>query len=94
MSALACPECGKTRNTCIDSRPTHAGRTVRRRRRCEGCQHAWTTYEISAGNLRGFRGLGTDVDHALALLPDLVVTMTRLSAIAAQIDDFVPDEPS
>lgn len=39
----ACPKC-KADSSVIDSRPTE--QHIRRRRRCDKCQHRWTTVEV------------------------------------------------
>lgn len=42
---MICPACGIENDFVIDSRSCEAGLAVRRRRRCNSCQHRWTTYE-------------------------------------------------
>lgn len=43
---MRCHVCGHTDSKVIDSRPTHEGTQVRRRRECLACQSRFTTYEI------------------------------------------------
>lgn len=43
MTAM-CPKCAEDSDV-TDSRETEGG-VIRRRRRCEVCEHRWTTYEV------------------------------------------------
>lgn len=53
--SIHCPECGCTFSAVKDSRPTdtraHGLGTIRRRRVCEGCDHRFTTYEVTAATI-------------------------------------------
>lgn len=42
---MLCPLCGATGTRVIDSRPAEGGRSIRRRRQCEECDHRFTSYE-------------------------------------------------
>ena len=42
---MICPFCGANDDKVIDSRASEAGRVVRRRRQCLGCDKRFTTYE-------------------------------------------------
>jgi transcriptional repressor NrdR len=42
---MKCPFCGSGDTQVIDSRVSEAGDSIRRRRRCVGCQKRFTTYE-------------------------------------------------
>lgn len=42
---MICPSCGHDKTDVVDSRPTID--SVRRRRRCMGCKHQWTTMEVA-----------------------------------------------
>jgi len=42
---MKCPFCGSTDTQVIDSRVAEPGDSIRRRRRCTGCQKRFTTYE-------------------------------------------------
>lgn len=42
---MRCPFCHKTENKVIDSRESHEGLVIRRRRECLDCSRRWTTYE-------------------------------------------------
>jgi len=42
---MRCPFCHQAENRVIDSRESHEGSVIRRRRECEKCQHRFTTYE-------------------------------------------------
>lgn len=44
---MKCPACGSLDTLVFDSRP-HDG-TIRRRRRCRGCEHRWSTIERFEG---------------------------------------------
>lgn len=46
---MLCPACQIENDYVIDSRTCEAGKAIRRRRRCNSCQHRWTTYERTAG---------------------------------------------
>lgn len=42
---MRCPFCHEAENKVIDSRESHEGSVIRRRRECEKCHHRFTTYE-------------------------------------------------
>jgi len=42
---MKCPFCGSDDTQVIDSRVSEPGDSIRRRRRCPGCQKRFTTYE-------------------------------------------------
>lgn len=42
---MKCPNCGHEEDKVVDSRKSHDGRAVRRRRECLECKHRFTTYE-------------------------------------------------
>ncbi len=42
---MKCPFCGSVETQVIDSRVAEPGDSIRRRRRCTGCQKRFTTYE-------------------------------------------------
>ena len=42
---MRCPFCKKTENKVIDSRLSHEGHVIRRRRECLDCSRRFTTYE-------------------------------------------------
>ena len=42
---MKCPFCGSTDTQVLDSRVAEPGDSIRRRRRCSGCQKRFTTYE-------------------------------------------------
>lgn len=43
---MKCPHCGHEEDKVVDSRPSHDGRSVRRRRECLECNKRFTTYEF------------------------------------------------
>ena len=42
---MHCPKCSHEDTKVLESRLSHEGRAVRRRRSCIACNHRWTTYE-------------------------------------------------
>lgn len=42
---MKCPHCGHEEDKVVDSRKSHDGRAVRRRRECLECKNRFTTYE-------------------------------------------------
>jgi transcriptional repressor NrdR len=44
-ASMRCPFCKKTENKVIDSRLSHEGHAIRRRRECLDCSRRFTTYE-------------------------------------------------
>lgn len=42
---MHCPKCHETETKVIDSRQLDEGYTIRRRRKCDRCDHRFTTYE-------------------------------------------------
>jgi transcriptional repressor NrdR len=42
---MKCPYCGSAETQVIDSRVSEPGDSIRRRRKCTGCQKRFTTYE-------------------------------------------------
>jgi transcriptional repressor NrdR len=42
---LKCPKCANEDTKVLESRISHEGRSVRRRRECHACAHRFTTYE-------------------------------------------------
>lgn len=42
---MICPKCKHKNTKVVDSRDANEGRTIRRRRECEACQHRFTTFE-------------------------------------------------
>jgi transcriptional repressor NrdR len=45
MREMRCPSCNYNGTRVLDSRPIDEGRSIRRRRECELCQHRFTTFE-------------------------------------------------
>lgn len=43
---MRCPSCHHNGTRVLDSRPSHEGRSIRRRRECESCSHRFTTFEM------------------------------------------------
>lgn len=42
---MRCPSCNYNGSRVLDSRPSHEGRLIRRRRECESCTFRFTTFE-------------------------------------------------
>jgi transcriptional repressor NrdR len=47
---MLCPKCKNIDTRVLDSRETHEGREIRRRRQCEKCSYRFTTFERVEGN--------------------------------------------
>ncbi|KYG32213.1 transcriptional regulator NrdR [Alkalihalobacillus trypoxylicola] len=43
---MRCPTCHHIGTRVLDSRPSHEGRSIRRRRECEECNQRFTTFEM------------------------------------------------
>lgn len=43
---MRCPACQYNGTKVLDSRPSHEGRSIRRRRECESCNYRFTTFEM------------------------------------------------
>ncbi|KMK74571.1 transcriptional regulator NrdR [Alkalihalobacillus pseudalcaliphilus] len=43
---MRCPTCHHNGTRVLDSRPSHEGRSIRRRRECEVCNQRFTTFEM------------------------------------------------
>ncbi len=43
---MRCPSCHHNGTRVLDSRPSHEGRSIRRRRECEACGYRFTTFEM------------------------------------------------
>lgn len=48
---MLCPQCQNQRTRVLDSRETNEGKSIRRRRMCEGCKYRFTTFERVEYNL-------------------------------------------
>ena len=42
---MICPKCKGKNTSVVDSREANEGRSIRRRRECEKCEHRFTTFE-------------------------------------------------
>lgn len=42
---MVCPKCKKDDTSVLDSRETHEGKEIRRRRKCAKCDYRFTTFE-------------------------------------------------
>lgn len=93
--AMLCPSCGATNTRVIDSRPAEGGRAIRRRRRCEVCDHRFTTYERLEpqlvvrkrnGRLEAFSApkLASGVSAALA---DRAVSGSDVQHLVAEVEE-------
>lgn len=50
-NGIPCPSCGNDISQVTDSRPSDKNKAKRRRRVCEHCSLAYTTYEITAARM-------------------------------------------
>jgi len=48
---MKCPNCGKSVNRVLDSRPTGEGMAIRRRRECLSCLARFTSYEFTGNQI-------------------------------------------
>jgi transcriptional repressor NrdR len=92
---MLCPACGAPDTRVIDSRPAEGGRSIRRRRRCEGCGRRFTTYERLEpqlmvrkrnGRLEAFSGtkLASGLSAALA---DRPVSGSAVELLVEQVEE-------
>lgn len=44
---MKCPSCKKDNISTIDTRQVEQRNSVRRRKKCQDCEHKWTTFEIN-----------------------------------------------
>lgn len=94
---MICPFCGHNDDKVIDSRPTEAGKAIRRRRECLQCEKRYSTYERveQAARLMVVKKDGTrvpfDVDKVLRGLNAAVgkrpVPEDARQAIARAVED-------
>lgn len=78
MSIMACPECGSMKTKVIDSRPNPDGNVVRRRRRCDACNHRSTTYEVQASMFTEALDRAQEVaDARQALIQEYAATLPQ-----------------
>ncbi len=97
--AMRCPLCSTEDTRVVDSRPSDAGATIRRRRECAACGHRFTTYERYAvtitvrkrdGSIEDFdpAKIRRGVESALAdrpVPPDTIAKiLSRVDAMAAE----------
>jgi hypothetical protein len=71
-----CPKCSSGRTTVTDVREATIGR--RRRRICEACSHAWTTYEVS-------REAAQAASWLFTLTPERRAVLQRISRALADL---------
>lgn len=70
---MKCSGCSADNDSVIDSRPLMDNTMIRRRRRCNNCGHAWTTYEgvtIQPGSARSLHLRVTQAQQAMAKLTE------------------------
>lgn len=92
---MQCPSCQHPESRVLESRPTEAGKSIRRRRECLHCQCRFTTYErVEVAPLAVVKRNGKREDfdreklrRGLALACEKTSVATeRLEAIAAEIE--------
>lgn len=57
---MICPNCGSRNDRVLNSRTSHGGDAVRRRRLCSECEERFSTIEISCDSFNNFKGIHTD----------------------------------
>lgn len=73
-SLLSCPACGEQSVCTLDTRvsPEYGdGGTCRRRRRCETCNHRWTTFEIPYERLKEYELSRKMVSHVKTVISQI-----------------------
>ena len=83
---MACPKCGGTESTCLDSRPTQDSVTIRRRRCCVACLTRWTTYEYSSDDIEALRLIAAELNNARELFAGLNERLQAVGRIVAALD--------
>lgn len=56
---MLCPVCGAAETCTADSRPVNNGKWRRRRKKCNACNHRWTTFEVPRELIRQLPSLNT-----------------------------------
>jgi transcriptional regulator NrdR family protein len=83
---MRCPACRANDVTCIASR--HTKHSVKRRRRCNECEHRWTSYESTIdfpAEFAKLKALAADVKRRnRALEAELVRAVDALRKMRAQ----------
>lgn len=85
---MDCPFCQSLQTKTYNSRRTHNGKRVWRRRRCETCRKTWTTYErVDLGFLKIKKRSGHDEPyHRYKLFSSLYRACADLPNIADTVD--------
>ncbi|MCX6124559.1 MAG: transcriptional regulator NrdR [Proteobacteria bacterium] len=98
---MRCPECGHEDTRVLESRLSHEGRSVRRRRNCPDCNHRFTTYEREEDFLfqikkRDGRIEAYTRDKALKSLQVACqkrpISLDQLESLLAKIERTIQDE--
>lgn len=74
---LNCPKCGETGLRCTDSRPTDNNTKIRRRRRCDKCEHRYSTVEILADDYQRYLELKKIENRLRALCRNTINEIDR-----------------
>lgn len=98
---MKCPRCGANEDRVVDSRESHEGRVIRRRRECLSCSLRFTTYErIESTPLRVVKKSGErvrfDRERVLAGMlracEKLDVPLEELEQAAARVEALAHEE--
>lgn len=84
-SSVSCPACNAPKVYVIDSRHTASVKYVdcegtRRRRACLMCDHRFTTYEITAANMKKFANTHNTISkrRLMVLVKDITAQIERM----------------
>jgi transcriptional repressor NrdR len=94
---MLCPVCGAPATRVIDSRPVEGGRSIRRRRQCEACDHRFTSYERLEPRLMVVKRSGAVEPFSPAKLAsgvsaafaDRPVSGSDIEAVVARVEEGV-----
>lgn len=98
---MKCPRCGANEDRVVDSRESHEGRVIRRRRECLSCSLRFTTYErIESTPLRVVKKSGERVrfdrervlSGMLRACEKLDVPLEELEQAAARVEALAHEE--
>jgi transcriptional repressor NrdR len=99
---MLCPQCGVAATRVIDSRPVEGGRSIRRRRQCEACDHRFTSYERLDPRLAVVKRSGASEPFSPAKLAagvsaafaDRPMSGSDIEAVVSEIEELVRSQGS
>lgn len=88
---MKCPKCGNQDDKVLDSRSSHEGKIIRRRRECLGCGYRFTTFEeIVREELRVIKRDGRHEEFSRQKLYSGIATACQKRPISTtQIDALI-----